>query len=116
MEIMDLGEEIVCSRGVVGRPPTLSVLDRSLWWWIIMNEKPLALTQSCSAKLWHAKGIAFTSDVLIEKILVTWEELQKKFGIPLSQKKTYTLIVKAVGNFFPGKILNIDSFLNQLKW
>lgn len=32
------------------------------------------------------------------------------------KKKTYSLIVKAIGCFFPRKILDTDSFLKQLKW
>lgn len=81
-----------------------------------MNNKPLALTQSCSTKKWNKKVISFISDPLVNKKLGSWDEISKKYEIPRSQKKTYTLLSKVIGKEKVGKILNWESFIKSAKW
>ena len=42
--------------------------------------------------------------------MYSWAELSKKFDLPTSQKKTYTRLAKAMGNWFLSKC--ISSFHN----
>ena len=90
------------------------MVDRSLWWGVYLNEKRLALTQCCSAKSWNKKGISLIQDVIVNNQVGSWEDLKSKFNIPGTQKKTFTLVTKALGPFFLGKCLNLDQFVGQL--
>lgn len=38
--------------------------ERSIWWNLSHNGKPLALTQGCFARHWHNKGIKYFMDIL----------------------------------------------------
>lgn len=42
---------LLCSRTVVGKNLSYTILDRSIWWGVYLNDKPLALTQCCLAKI-----------------------------------------------------------------
>ena len=81
-------------------------MDRSIWWGVEANGKPLALRQSCSAKNWNKYGISIVGDILVDNRLGLWNEIVGKFNIPNSQKKTYSIIVKVLGNVFLGHIMN----------
>lgn len=84
--------DLLLFRGASGGPPAYSVVDRSIWCGVEANNKPLALTQSCSAKNWVKYGISTVQDVLIDNRLGDWEELSNKYHIPSSQKKTFYFI------------------------
>lgn len=107
---------LIQSRYVVGKSPYYSVKDRSLWWGVYLNGKPLALTQCCSARSWNKKGISLIQDVIVGHQMGSWEDIKSKFNIPNTEKKTFTLVSKVVGSHFLGKILNSDQFIEQLRW
>ena len=48
--------------------------------------------------------------------MYSWAELSNKFDLPTSQKKTYTLLAKAVGNWFPGKCISSCHSSEYIKW
>jgi hypothetical protein len=70
--------------------------ERSIWWNLHLNGKPLALTQGCSARLWAKNGIKSFMDLFDCDSITTWEELKVKFDIPDSHKRTYNMIVQAI--------------------
>lgn len=108
--------EFLFGRHAIGHSPTYAVIDRSLWLGVVLNQKPLALTQCCSARIWHSLSISSIGDLLICGRLGSWEELYSKYNIPPSHKKTYTLICKATGMSFSGKVMTSEQFIDQLKW
>lgn len=69
--------------------------ERSIWWNLSSSGKPLALSQGCSARHWSSKGISLFADLFEYDKLISWEDLRIKFDLPISQKKTYNMIVKA---------------------
>ena len=81
-------------RGASGGLPTYSVLDRSIWWGVEMNGKPLALTQSCFGKKWHKLGIVSLKDPMVDNRLGTWEEVAAKYNIPSTPKKHTLLLLR----------------------
>ena len=80
--------EFICCRNATGVPPNYIVTDISIWWGLYLNDKPLALTQSCSAKKWNEKGISLISDFMVNNKIGSWDDISKKFNIPNSQRKT----------------------------
>ena len=48
--------------------------------------------------------------------MYSWAELSNKFDLPVSQKKTYTLLAKVVGNWFPGKCISSHHNTKYIKW
>ena len=103
-------------RGAVGRPPHYLVKDRSIWWGLSYNGKPLALTQSCSAKAWILKGISLIQDIMDGGQLREWEDIKYRFNIPNLQKKTYTPIKKEILSCNPKELLDANGFLKKIKW
>ena len=81
--------------------------ERSIWWNLHLNGKPLALTQGCSARLWAKKGIKQFIDLFEHNQITPWDELRNKHDIPDSHKRTYNMIVQAV-NGLP-IICHVDS-------
>ena len=81
-----------------------------------LNNKPMALTQCCSAKTWKTKGITLLQDILIENHLGSWDDLKNNYQFLFSHMKTYTLICKVVGSFFLGRIYSFAQFIDQVKW
>ena len=63
--------------------------ERSIWWNLSMNNKPLALYQGCSAKSWDKSSVTQFFDIFDHDILIPWDDLKNKFNLPQSQKKTY---------------------------
>lgn len=107
---------LIYPRYAVGKNPYYySVKDISIWWGVYLNDKPLAVTQCCSTKIWNIKGISLLQDVIINNQMGSWEEIKRKFNFPNSQKKTYTLVSKALGSLFPGKSFNTHQFLEQVR-
>lgn len=53
--------------------------ERSIWWNLKLSNKPLALTQGCSAKHWVTCGIKQFIDIFENDKLILWEELKSKF-------------------------------------
>ena len=96
-------------RGVAGGPPHYLLKDISIWWGLSYNGKPLALTQSCSAKAWNLKGISLIQDIMDGGQLRECVDIKYRFNIPDSQKKTYTFIKKAMLSCNPIELLDIVS-------
>lgn len=46
----------------------------------------------------------------------SWEDIKRTFNIPNTQKKTFTLVNKALGSRFSGKYLNAKQFIEQIHW
>ena len=69
--------------------------ERSIWWNLQHNGKPLALTQGCSAKHWNNLGIKSFIDILENDNLASWQDIRLKFNLPDSHKRTYNMIVNA---------------------
>ena len=107
---------LLCFRSAIGRNPFFAITDGSLWWGVYLNDKPLALTQCCSAKSWNKKGISYINDIIVDNRMYSWAELSNKFDLPASQKKTYTLLAKAVGNWFPSKCISSCHNSEYIKW
>ena len=55
-------------------------------------------------------------DVIVNNQVGSWEVLKGEFNIPSTQKKTFTLVTKALCPFFPGKCMNSNQFIGKLKW
>lgn len=53
--------------------------QRSIWWSLTHNGKPLALTQGCLAKKWANKGICCFKDIIINGSLISWDNLSSKY-------------------------------------
>ena len=79
-----------------------------------LNAKPMALTQSCSSRIWNNKGISLLQDVIINNQMGSWEEIKRKFNISNSLKKTYTLVCRALGSHFLCKSFNTHNFLEYI--
>lgn len=69
--------------------------ERSIWWNLYHNSKPLALTQGCSTRFWHNKGVKYLMDILENDNLITWEDLSSKYNLPALHKRTYNMIRNA---------------------
>ena len=100
-------------RGATGGPPHYLVKDRSIWWGLSYNGKPLALTQSCSAKAWNLKGISLIQDIMDGGQLREWEDIKYRFNILDLQ---YTLIKKEILSYNPKELLDANGFLKKIKW
>lgn len=52
---------------VIRHHPTYSILDRSTLLGLVLNDKPLYLTQCCSAKAkaWYSLGIVYVGDIMV---------------------------------------------------
>ena len=61
--------------------------ERSIWWNLSVNNKPLALYQGCSAKSWAKAGITQFADIFEHDVLIPWDDLKNKFNLPQSQKE-----------------------------
>ena len=48
--------------------------------------------------------------------MYSWAELSKKIDLSASQKKKYTLLAKAMGNWFPGKCISSCYNTEYIKW
>ena len=90
---------------------TLEIVQESL-----LNDKPLSLIQSCSAKKWNEKGISLISDLMVNNRIGSWDEIFRKFDIPNSQRKTYTLLTKVLCKEKGGKFMDRNSFIKNVKW
>lgn len=108
--------EFISCRNATGGPPNYIVTDRSIWWGLYLNNKPLALTHSCSAKKWNEKAISLISDLMVINRIGSWDEISSKFDIPKSQRKTYTLLSKVICKEKVGKIMDSNTFIRNIKW
>lgn len=54
--------------------------------------------------------------MVIDNQMGSWEDIKRKFNIPNSHKKTFTLVSKALGSQFSGKYLNTNQFIEQVRW
>ena len=108
--------ELLSCRNAIGGPPKFIVTDRSIWWGLYLNNKPLALTQSCSTKKWNEKGILFINDLMINDKFGSWDEISRRYDIPKTQRKTYTLLKKVLCLEKGGKYIDSNSFIRDLKW
>ena len=92
------------------------VTNRSIWWGLYLNKKPLALTHSCFVKKWNEKGISLIRDLMVNERFGSWDEISKRFDIPKTQKKTYTLLEKVLCLEKGGKFIDRKYFIRNLKW
>lgn len=69
--------------------------ERSLWWNLKHNDKPLALLQGCSARVWASKGLANFSDIIKDGHLLSWNEVMQIYDIPISHSKAYNVLKDA---------------------
>lgn len=92
-----------------------AVADRSIWWGLYLNNKPLALTQSYSAKSWKNNGFSLIRDLFVDNRLGPCKEISVKIDIPTTQNKTYNLLLKAIDKFSMIQIYDSNSFLKQMK-
>ena len=81
--------------------------ERSIWWNLHLNGKPLALSQGCSARSWAKKGLNQFVNLFEFDCLSSWDNLKTKYDIPDSQKKTYNMILQASRNL--PTLCHIDS-------
>ena len=81
--------------------------ERSIWWNLKLGNKPLALTQGCSAKCWANLGIKHFIDVFENDRLIQWDELKFKFNLSDSHIKMYNMIVRANRNI--PTVCHVDS-------
>ncbi|XP_059076776.1 uncharacterized protein LOC131876029 [Cryptomeria japonica] len=89
--------------------------ERSIWWNLKLGDKPLSLTQGCSAKYWANLGIKQFIDIFEMDRLILWDDLKSKFKLPDSHKKTYSMIVKASKNIPFLCHVDSNSYL-KIKW
>ena len=68
-----------------------------------MGIKKLALLQGWSAKKWFELGISIFQDIILEDGFVEWEWLEKKYVLPKSQWRTYSVLRGALFNIGPIK-------------
>lgn len=83
--------------------------ERSIWWNLLHQGKPLALTKGCSAKFWANKGVKYIMDILDHNQLISWEDLANQFDIPASHKRTYNLIKMACSHLNLPRNTDVDS-------
>ncbi|XP_059064555.1 uncharacterized protein LOC131856693 [Cryptomeria japonica] len=89
--------------------------ERSIWWNLKLGNKPLALTQGCSAKCWANLGIKQLIDIFENDRLIHWDELKSKFNLSDSHKRTYNMIVRASRSI--PNVCHVDSNSYQkIKW
>ncbi|XP_057849360.2 uncharacterized protein LOC131060216 [Cryptomeria japonica] len=81
--------------------------ERSIWWNLVINGKPLALMQGCSARSWAKKGIKQFADLFEGDLLPSWDAIKSKFDIPDSQRRTYNMVRQA-SRHLPS-VCNVDS-------
>lgn len=74
--------------------------NRSIWWSLFHNGKPLATLQGCSALKWHNMGIKCFDQIIENGQMRSWEELKLTFSIPISQSKTYNILKLALASVF----------------
>lgn len=103
--------ELISCRNATRGPPNYIVTGKSIWWGLYLNDKPLALTQSCSAKKWNEKGISLINDLMVNNGIGSWDEISRKFDIPNSQRKTYTLLTKVLCEDKGGKFMDSNTFI-----
>jgi hypothetical protein len=89
--------------------------ERSIWWNLKLGNKPLALTQGCSAKIWANNGIKQFVDIFEKDSLIKWEELKAKFNLPDVHKRTYNMIAKASKNIPTICYVDSDNY-QKIKW
>ncbi|XP_057851145.2 uncharacterized protein LOC131061466 [Cryptomeria japonica] len=83
--------------------------ERSIWWNLLHQGKPLALTKGCSAKFWANKGVKYIMDILDHNQLISWEDLANQFDIPASHKRMYNLIKMACSHLNLPRNTDVDS-------
>lgn len=66
-------------------------------------------------RIWNSKGISLVQDVVLDNQMSFWDNIKRKFNIPNSQKKTFTIVSKALCSLFPSKSLNTQQFLDQVR-
>ncbi|XP_059069967.1 uncharacterized protein LOC131859829 [Cryptomeria japonica] len=89
--------------------------ERSIWWNLVINGKPLALSQGCSARSWAKKGISQFVDLFEDGLLPSWDTIKTKYDIPDSQKKTYNMILQAARDL--PSLCHVDSLRHlNCKW
>ena len=89
--------------------------ERSIWWNLNINDKPLALYQGCSAKFWAKTGITQFADIFEHDTLIPWVDLKCRFNLPDSHKRTYNLILHAAKDI--PAICHVDSHRHlKCKW
>ncbi|XP_057819421.2 uncharacterized protein LOC131032462 [Cryptomeria japonica] len=89
--------------------------ERSIWWNLKLGNKPLALTQGCSAKCWANLGIKQLIDIFENDRLIHLDELKSKFNLSDSHKRTYNMIVRASRSI--PNVCHVDSNSYQkIKW
>ncbi|XP_059064196.1 uncharacterized protein LOC131856424 [Cryptomeria japonica] len=89
--------------------------ERSIWWNLVINGKPLALSQGCSARSWAKKGINQFVDLFEDGLLPSWDAIKTKYDIPDSQKKTYNMILQAARDL--PSLCHVDSLRHlNCKW
>ena len=108
--------ELLSCRNATRGPPNFIVIDRSIYWGLYLNNKLLALTLSCSTKKWNEKGISLIRDLMVNDRFGSWDEISKRFDIPKTQRKKYTLLEKVLCLEKGGKFIDNKSFIRNLKW
>lgn len=89
--------------------------ERSIWWNLSLNNKPLALYQGCSTKSWAKRGISQFVDIFEHDSLIPWEDLKIKLNLPQSQMKTYNLIFQVYKDI--PSLCHVDSYrFIKCKW
>ncbi|XP_059076368.1 uncharacterized protein LOC131875743 [Cryptomeria japonica] len=89
--------------------------ERSIWWNLFLQGKPLALTQGCSAKIWNRLGISTFINLFENDCLIKWDELRIKYNLPAAHKKTYNMITRACTNIPSICLIDSHRFINS-KW
>ncbi|XP_059074828.1 uncharacterized protein LOC131874899 [Cryptomeria japonica] len=89
--------------------------ERSIWWNLYLQGKPLALTQGCSAKVWNNLGISTFMDLFENDCLINWDELRYKYNLPIAHKKTYSMLTRACSNIPSNCLVDSHRFTNS-KW
>lgn len=89
--------------------------ERSIWWNLYRQGKPLALTQGCLTKFWNKLGTSTFIDLFENDCLISWEELKNKYNLPAAHKKTYFMISRACSNI-PSRCFIDSHRYNNSKW
>ena len=90
---------------------------KSIWWNLSHGDKKLSLLRECSAKKWFELGISVFQDIILEDGFVEWEWLEKKYVLPKSQWRTYSVLRGALFNIGPIKgCCNVSCCDFQLLW